>query len=138
MALTRLAIGLCAAVLAVTAGAAEDLPSRSFKGWELYAWQDRGYWKFSLLVGTNRIKLCDEVKNPKAALSLAQAEAALGRLAELEWVSLWLLPELQRRCGIAQPPVDMMERVQRVCEHRALHCEGLQNSTDTAKPRIAK
>jgi hypothetical protein len=131
----RLAVGLCAAALAVAAASADDLPRRSFKGWELYAWQDGGGWKFSLLVGTNRIKFCDEMKNPKGALDLAQAEAALDRLAELEWVSLWLLPELQRRCGITQPPAHMMERLGRACARQGRHCEGFGAASDNAPRR---
>ena len=120
------AIGLGAAALAVAPAAADDLDGqRSFKGSELYAWQDGGDWKFSLLAGTNRIKFCDEVKNPKDVLDLAQAEAALSRLAKFEWVSLWASADMQRRCGVARPPAEVTARLQRTCERHALHCEGL-------------
>jgi hypothetical protein len=129
----RFAIVFCAIALASTVGAADDLTDqRSFKGWELYAWRDRGDWTFSLLFGTNRIKFCDEVKNPKGALDLAQAEAALDRLAQFEWVSLRPLAELEGRCGLAPPPADAMARLQRACARRALHCEEPSDAVDVA------
>jgi hypothetical protein len=39
---------------------------KAFKGMELYSWQDeQGEWRFSILVGTNRIKSREEVlSNP--------------------------------------------------------------------------
>ena len=130
----RLAIGVCAAALTVVAAAAADDPveQRAFKGWELYAWQDGGDWKFAMLVGTNRNKFCDEVKNPKGVLDLAQAEAALGRLAEFDWVSLGTPADLQRCGGSPRLPADMMKRLQRTCERRALHCQGFGGTSDHA------
>jgi hypothetical protein len=32
------------------------------KGWDITAWQEADGWYFSLVIGTNRIKTCDEVK----------------------------------------------------------------------------
>jgi hypothetical protein len=52
----------------------------SFKGWELYIWQEAGDTYFSLLLGTNRLKTDDEIK--KAAIK--GIEAIKPKLAELK------------------------------------------------------
>src|SRR5215217_2890934 len=41
----------------------------SMKGYELYSWQEGGQWKFSLLVGTNRLKTLDEIKSAHVVLT---------------------------------------------------------------------
>jgi len=38
----------------------EKLP-RSFKGYELYSWEEDGQWHFTLITGTNRIKTIEEI-----------------------------------------------------------------------------
>ena len=38
----------------------EKLP-RSFKGYELYSWEEEGQWHFTLITGTNRIKTIEEI-----------------------------------------------------------------------------
>lgn len=38
----------------------EKLP-RSFKGYELYSWEEKGQWHFTLITGTNRIKTIEEI-----------------------------------------------------------------------------
>lgn len=39
----------------------------SFKGFELYSWQEDEKWHFSLLEGTNRMKTCEEIKEVKVS-----------------------------------------------------------------------
>lgn len=34
---------------------------KSFKGWELYSWQENGEWQFRLITGTNRNKSPEEI-----------------------------------------------------------------------------
>ncbi len=38
----------------------EELP-RSFKGYELYSWEEEGQWHFTLITGTNRVKTLEEI-----------------------------------------------------------------------------
>jgi len=38
----------------------EKLP-HSFKGYELYSWEEEGQWHFTLITGTNRIKTIEEI-----------------------------------------------------------------------------
>jgi hypothetical protein len=111
-------------LLALTLLTCAHADERAFKGWELYSWVDGAEWRFALLVGTNRIKFCDEIKSPKGALTLEQAAQALDGLADLEWVS-WIEPGerlAQDACPLALPPPAMIERLRTVCETRKLSC----------------
>jgi len=38
----------------------EELP-HSFKGYELYSWEEEGQWRFTLITGTNRVKTLEEI-----------------------------------------------------------------------------
>ena len=46
----------------------EKLP-RSFKGYELYSWEEEGQWHFTLITGTNRIKTIEEVTSKEDSIS---------------------------------------------------------------------
>jgi len=46
----------------------EKLP-RSFKGYELYSWEDEGQWHFTLITGTNRIKTIEEITSKEDSIS---------------------------------------------------------------------
>jgi hypothetical protein len=78
--LSAMAVNL--AMLTNSASCAE----RSFKGWELYSWQDGNkQWSYALLIGTNRLKFEAEVL--KESKSLAKLKVALEDLAEGEYVT---------------------------------------------------
>jgi len=47
-------------VSSICATSIEKLP-RSFKGYELYSWEEEGQWHFTLITGTNRIKTIEEI-----------------------------------------------------------------------------
>lgn len=67
----------------------------SFKGWELYSWEDSGLWRFSLMNGTNALKtwaqigVASSTENGVTAMEgLAALEAQLARLpkgSEVFW-----------------------------------------------------
>jgi hypothetical protein len=46
----------------------EKLP-RSFKGYELYSWEEEGQWHFTLITGTNRIKTIEEITSKEDFIS---------------------------------------------------------------------
>jgi hypothetical protein len=48
----------------------ERLPA-SFKGYELYSWQEAGEWHFTLITGTNRNKLVEEIVSTENIISEA-------------------------------------------------------------------
>jgi hypothetical protein len=103
---------------------------KAFKGWELYSWMDGTEWRFSLLVGTNRLKFCEEIKNPKGAMTLDKAERALRELALVEHVS-WRDSNFGPKdsdCGLAYPPPEIVARLRELCRRLEL------NLSDSALP----
>ena len=46
----------------------EKLP-RSFKGYELYSWEEEGQWHFTLITGTDRIKTIEEITSKEDFIS---------------------------------------------------------------------
>ena len=46
----------------------EELP-RSFKGYELYSWEEEGQWRFTLITGTNRVKTIEEITSKEDFIS---------------------------------------------------------------------
>ena len=58
----------------------------SIKGWELRSWLESGKWHFSLLVGTNRLKTDEEIKQ-SAVESINDIKNMLNQLAPGERVS---------------------------------------------------
>ena len=53
-----LVLGILVSSICITS--IEKLP-RSFKGYELYSWEEEGQWHFTLITGTNRIKTIEEI-----------------------------------------------------------------------------
>ena len=50
--------------------------THSMKGWELYSWPEGNTWKFSFLIGTNRIKTLSEVTSLDGAVNLIRVTSA--------------------------------------------------------------
>lgn len=110
-----------------------DGRQKSFKGWELYSWRVGGEWRFSLLMGTNRQKQCDEIKSEKTALTLAKLREALQKLAGEESV-FWAAKA--DGCVLAMPPDSIKESLKSQCQK--LHLQlvlplEVQGKTDSNK-----
>jgi hypothetical protein len=59
--------------------------SHSMKGWELYSWQHGNAWHYSILMGTNRAKSCEEITaNPITVLGKDSLKMLLDKLPENE------------------------------------------------------
>jgi len=54
-----LVLGILVSSICITSEI-EKLP-HSFKGYELYSWEEEGQWHFTLITGTNRIKTIEEI-----------------------------------------------------------------------------
>ena len=109
----------------------------SFKGWELYSWQEGNHWMFSLLWGTNRLKSCNEIKSPKSKLSLSELEHNLTQLAEGEWVSWCIESSLTSTpdCSLAYPPEAQVLRLRNLCSKLRLHeSDGFKSLTPSSGP----
>ena len=73
------------------AGAPERLTTKNCKGVELYSWRDvaSDAWCFTMLPGTNRVKLQSEITNPRRTIkSVGELKLRLGHLAVGEYV-MW-------------------------------------------------
>lgn len=102
--------------------------ARSMKGYEMYSWQMRGVWYFSLVVGTDRFKTYDEISSPELRLhGLEALESELDELPRGEQV-FW---SAQRVPNTAWPPVTMIEEISAYCRERGIQLEIEQN--DVAK-----
>lgn len=79
-----------------------DSPAKglAFKGYELYSWKDHDEWKFSLLMGTNRNKSKEEIKDPDVTInSVESLKNILSKLPENESV-FWTSSE-----GLTPPKI---------------------------------
>ena len=95
---------------------------QSFKGYELYSWQEGTEWHFTLITGTNRNKTAEEILSPEPrvtapgwvrvhASGVDQIKAVLSRLPEAEQV-IWR-SELHEQGGaaVALPPQTVIDDI---------------------------
>ena len=85
-----------------------------FKGWELYSWQDKSGWRFSLLFGTNRQKSCQEIKSPKASRNFQEIQKEIAQLAPGQWIS-WQTGMVD--CQLSYPPRQVVEAIRTTCRN---------------------
>jgi hypothetical protein len=124
-ALQKFSIGyltLCAILLLLLATACQPknplVPEPgydSMKGYELYSWEKDGEWYFSILVGTNREKMLDEIQSADAALQgVDELKAALESIPAGQYVTWSALEPL------AFPPDDLILQVKEICKDQGL------------------
>jgi hypothetical protein len=70
IALIVISVAFVSGILASNIGATsiDELP-RSFKGYELYSWEEDSQWHFTLITGTNRLKTIEEVTSEGDSIS---------------------------------------------------------------------
>jgi acetyl esterase/lipase len=96
-----------------TVGDSSTSDKTSFKGWELYIWQKNGDTFYSLLPGTNRLKMDDEIS--KAAVKgLDAIKPKLGELKPGEWVFIG------GRQLTDRPPQEQADLVRQYCNKLGL------------------
>lgn len=86
----------------------------SMKGYELYSWQDGNEWKFSVLVGTNRLKTLDEITSPDTTLSIDELKSVLENIPAGQYVT-WSAGE-----SLAFPSEDIINQVEQICEEKGV------------------
>lgn len=105
-------------LLSACGAASQTTPTpypESMKGYELYSWQDGNQWNFSILVGTNREKTLDEIKDAKTTLrSLDALTSALAQMPSGQYIT-W-----SSRETLSFPPEDVIKQVEKVCADRGL------------------
>jgi hypothetical protein len=108
-------LGLVSSACSAAARPTVTLPTESMKGYELYSWQDGSQWKFSLLVGTNREKMLDEIKSLDTALVGVEAlKTTLRQIAPGQYVT-WLSKET-----LFFPPGAVIQQVEEACKDQGL------------------
>jgi hypothetical protein len=105
---------LTACTTAVTS--ASPLP-HSMKGYELYSWQQAGEWRFTLILGTNRVKYADEIipvdktssedDGDIRGIGLDKLLGTLARLPRNEWLFWNTLKDTETRF----PPQEIIDQV---------------------------
>jgi hypothetical protein len=110
-------------VLAAAHPALSEPRTQAMKGWELYSWQASDGWRFALTIGTNRLKFCTEVKDPRRpGMTIDELEGVLGRLAEGQYI-FWQGPmsaDRRKTCGLAFPPPEIVTRIREFCRKNGL------------------
>jgi hypothetical protein len=134
----HLGVGLIIAIaLWFAAGITAPAAAQAMKGWELYSWREGADWRFAIHLGTNRTKTCDEIKNPKAAHTLAEIETALANLARPPGEEVYWEPPhpavLAGDCELAYPPSRIVAQIERRVGQLGfifLRCPGLKSCSD--------
>lgn len=99
---------------------AEVLAAPSLKGYELCSWQIEGDWYFTLVVGTNRLKTCDEVTSPEVRVQGIEAlKRELVRLPSGEQV-FWSTRHVPK---MTLPPVEIIDEIGAYCEQIGVQLE---------------
>ena len=87
----------------------------SMKGYELYSWQDGGQWKFSLMIGTNRMKTLEEIKSADVLLTgVDELTSILKNIPSGQYIT-W-----SSRETLAFPPEEIRNQVETTCQEAGL------------------
>src|SRR4030095_14490717 len=87
----------------------------SMKGYELYSWQDGGQWKFSLMIGTNRMKTLEEIKSADILLTgVDELTSTLKNIPSGQYIT-W-----SSRETLDFPPDEIRNQVEVTCKEAGL------------------
>jgi hypothetical protein len=93
----------------------------SMKGWDLYSWPNGSDWYYSILVGTNRLKSCDEVMTSEAiVIGMDSLKTALDKFPEGENI-IWIGRSWLDECwndnfgNLSLPPRDIVDEIKQYC-----------------------
>lgn len=89
------------------------LPAPSLKAYELYSWQIEADWYFTLVVGTNRLKTCDEVMSPDVRVRGIEALKRASNLVPSGEQVLWSTQHVPK---MTLPPVEIIDEIRAYCE----------------------
>jgi hypothetical protein len=90
----------------------------SMKGYELYSWQAREQWYFSLVVGTNRQKTFQEIAAPRSRI---KGLAALKRKLDLVPKGEDLIWSARRMPKTKLPRKTIVDEIIAYCRERGLN-----------------
>lgn len=103
-----------------------NMIEHSTSGWELYSWKIEHHWKYSILIGTNRLKTYEEVTNSKILVTGEEKlKEILGLLPEGEYIA-WIGQGWLERCwqsdykNLELPPEIILEDIKQYCNEMKL------------------
>ncbi|MEI6062540.1 MAG: hypothetical protein WCR72_17695 [Bacteroidota bacterium] len=109
--------------------------AHSMKGWEIYSWPYNNGWRYSVMIGTNRIKTYAEVTSDSISglhlISVSGAdtlELVLDKFPADEYITWlgpgWLQSSWGSNCGNLQlPPQSIIDEIRRVCLKKNLNLQ---------------
>lgn len=114
----------------VKIGSSEKLDTLTFfhqmKGYELYSWPEGNSWKYSFLIGTNRIKTLPEViSNKIAVLGTDSLKLLLDKFPAEEHL-FWIGPKWLQSCwrgnfgNLGLPDVNTQNEIKAYCQQKKL------------------
>ena len=98
----------------------------SASGWELYSWKIEDHWKYSFLIGTNRLKTYEEVTTSKIVVTGEEKLKEILKLfTEGEHIT-WIGQGWLKRCwqsnfkNLELPPEIILEDIKQYCNEMKL------------------
>jgi len=126
---------LLISVLSACHATADGPLPHSMKGYELYSWQEQGQWHFTLITGTNRNKILEEItygENTESedgwvkihVIGVEGIKAVLSRVPANEFVSWnggqFVLPTEEAVAKLILPPAEITQEVKEQAEQCGL------------------
>jgi len=124
-----LMLGACSSFPEVTPGQSSAFP-HSMKGYELYSWQEKDEWHFTLITGTNRLKTLEEITTGESFIDsegwvkisvtgVATLKNALVRLPAGEQI-FWVGARNLSFDKLTLPPQAIIDDIQARCQNLGL------------------
>lgn len=95
-------------------------------GWELYSWKIEDHWKYSILIGTNRLKTYEEVTTNKIVVTGEEKlKEILKQFPEGEYIT-WIGQGWLERCwqsdykNLELAPAIIIEEISQYCNEMKL------------------
>jgi hypothetical protein len=118
-------------IKSLTVSGVDALPA-SMKGYELYSWQEKDGWHFTLITGTNRNKTQEEIISGEYFVSetgwvnihctgVEAIKAALGKVPPGEWVSWGMGAFVSSGSTLTLPPQDIVDDIKDYALGRGLN-----------------
>jgi len=98
----------------------------SASGWELYSWKIEDHWKYSILIGTNRVKTYDEVTTSKIMVTGEEKLKEILKLFPEGEHFTWIGQGWLERCwqsdykNLVLPPEIILEDIKQFCNEMKL------------------
>ncbi len=103
------------------------------KGYEIYSWQENSEWNFNLIYGTNRSKICEEIKEYKfynegaVDFKVKGVDALKGLIDKMPqgefvfWSDGKLVDKQENQCGdLGLPQRSIINEIENFCKRKGV------------------